>query len=72
MGESNWWNGQIGSDSVNADIRSHYQEVFGKLYRSVYFGFCKASSMDFDGGATQKAPSQGSRSKGAEKCLPRF
>ena len=24
LGESNWWNGQIGSDSVNADIRSHY------------------------------------------------
>ena len=24
LGESNWWNGQIGSDSVKADIRSHY------------------------------------------------
>ena len=23
LGESNWWNGQIGSDSVKADIRSH-------------------------------------------------
>ena len=25
LGESNWWNGQIGSDSVKADIRSQYQ-----------------------------------------------
>ena len=23
MVESNWWNGQIGSDTVKADIRSH-------------------------------------------------
>ena len=22
--ESNWWNGQIGSDTVKADIRVHY------------------------------------------------
>ena len=23
MGESNWWNGQIGSDTVKADISTH-------------------------------------------------
>ena len=26
MGESNWWNGQIGSDSVKADITSQYNK----------------------------------------------
>ena len=55
LGESNWWNGQIGSDSVNADIRhtmtndnlSTIYLQFGDILSTIRsdFTFCMEKSL---------------------------